>query len=409
MTTISNRNPGFLILACGSLVLAIAMGVRHTFGMFLQPMTLDLGWGRETFSFAIALQNLIWGASQPVFGWMADRYGAGKILLTGGTLYAVGVLGMAYVSSPVDFMLTAGVLIGLGLGASTWSIVYGAVGRSLPPEKHANAFAVVGAAGSFGQFALVPIGQQMLTTIGWSHALLILALVSATMLPLSAGAAERGRELPAAGHGQSTPEALVEAFSHKGFWLLTLGFFACGLQLLFLAVHLPAYLADKGLGPQAGMTALALIGLFNIIGTYVLGRLGGHFHKPYILSAIYFARTVAIAIFVLVPVSSISVAIFGATMGFLWLGTAPLTNGILVTIFGTRYISMLFGLVFLSHQVGGFLGVWLGGKVFDATHSYTLAWVACIAIGLVAAILNIPIEEKPIRTRRLATSPASAL
>lgn len=381
------------------------MGIRHTFGLFLQPMTMDLGWGRQTFAFAIALQNLVWGASQPFFGWFADRHGAGRVLLAGGILYVLGVAFMAHAADPVSFSLAAGLLVGLGLGGTTWSVVYGAVGRTFAPDKHANVFAIVGAAGSFGQFILVPIGQGLIGGQGWANALLIFAVTISLIVPLAAGAAETGHQSPHAGPDQSTGEALRQAFRHKGFWLLTLGFFACGFQLLFIAAHLPAYLADKGLDPKAGMLALALIGLFNIVGTYVLGRLGGRFSKKNILSGIYFARTAVIALFLLAPVSTVSVALFGAAMGFLWLGTAPLTNGILAQLFGTRYISMLFGITFFSHQLGSFLGGWLGGLIFDLTHSYGIAWMALLVVGLAASLLNLPIDERPVA---VAASPVAA-
>lgn len=384
-----------VILVFSSVILTLSMGIRHSFGLFLQPMTTDLGWGRESFALAIAVQNLVWGASQPFFGWFADRHGARRVLLVGGLFYAAGVALMASAATPAAYTLAAGLLVGLGLGGTTFAVILGVVGRAYPPAKQANAFAVVTAAGSFGQFILVPVAMGLIGGTGWYQALLIFALAAAVIMPLAMGATRNDQQTNDLGPAQSTGAALRQAFSHKGFWLLTGGFFACGFQLLFIAAHLPAYLVDKGLDPKAGMLALALIGLFNIFGSFFLGRLGLRYRRKYILSIIYFARTLVIAAFLLVPVSTWSVALFGAAMGFLWLGTVPLTNGILARIFGTRYMSMLFGITFFSHQLGSFLGGWLGGWVFDLTHSYDIAWTALLGVGLVAALINLPIDEQP--------------
>ncbi|MBI4754168.1 MAG: MFS transporter [Betaproteobacteria bacterium] len=385
-----------LLLVCGSLVVTLAMGIRHTFGLFLQPMTLDLGWSREAFSFAVALQNLVWGASQPLSGWLADRYGAGRVLFGGALLYAAGLVLMAQASSPGEFALSAGVLIGFGLSGTTFSVVYGAVARAVEPRRQAGALALVGAAGSFGQFMLVPIVQQSIGGLGWLRTLFVLAFAAAAMAPLAAGAAERHRDGHAGGIAQSAREALAEAFAHRSFALLTLGFFVCGFQVVFIGAHLPAYVLDQGLSGNVGMLALALIGLFNIFGTFGFGHLGGRYSKKHLLAGIYLARSAVIAVFLLLPLSGTSVALFAAAMGVLWLGTVPLTNGLVAQIFGVRYLAMLSGVVFFSHQIGSFLGVWLGGLLFDATGSYTLVWMICIGLGAVAALLNLPVDERPV-------------
>jgi MFS family permease len=385
-----------LLLISGSLIVSLSMGIRHTFGLFLQPMTQDLGWTREAFSFAIALQNLVWGAATPFAGWLADRFGAGKVLFGSGLAYAMGLALMAYSTDPASFSVSAGLLVGLGLSGTTFSVVYGAVGRAVSPQKRAGALALVGAAGSFGQFLMVPMGQSLISSAGWLQALLVFALASAFIAPLAAGAAERGRQDAAGEHPQSTAEALREAFGQRSFWLLTLGFFVCGFQVVFVGAHLPSYVLDKGLPANVGMLALALIGLFNIFGTYGFGALGGRFSKKQLLAAIYVARSAAIVAFLLAPLSSASVAVFAAVMGLLWLGTVPLTNGLVAQIFGVRYLAMLSGFVFFSHQVGSFLGVWLGGLLFDKTGSYQIVWIICIGLGAVAALLNLPVDERPL-------------
>jgi len=391
-----------LLLLCGSLVVTLSLGIRHTFGLFLQPMSQDLGWTRGTFSLALALQNLVWGIAQPYAGWLADRYGAGRVIVAGGLAYTLGLVVMAYSTEPLSLNLSAGVLIGLGMSGTSFSVVYGAVGRAVSPEKRANALAVVGAAGSFGQFMLVPLGQSMISSMGWLQSLLVLALAAALIAPLAAGVAERRDANPNFGPAQSTAEALREAFSQRSFWLLTLGFFVCGFQMVFIGAHLPSYVLDKGLSANVGMLALALIGLFNIFGTYGFGALGGRLSKKYLLSTIYFSRSVVIVIFLLLPLTPLSVGLFAAAMGFLWLGTVPLTNGLVAQIFGVRYLAMLSGFVFFSHQVGSFLGVWLGGVLFDRTGSYNLVWLICIALGVVAALLNLPIDERPVQRATMA-------
>ena len=392
-----------LILLCGSIVVSLSLGIRHTFGLFLQPMTADLAWSREAFSFAIALQNLMWGAGGPVTGWLADRFGAGKVVFGGGLLYAAGVGLMAYSTTPFMFTLSAGVLVGLGLSATTFSVIYGAVGRAVAPDKRAMSLAVVGAAGSFGQFLLVPSGQYLIGDMGWFAALMGLTVAAGLIVPLALGTAEREHAGGAHAMAQSAGEALREAFGERAFWLLTLGYFVCGFQVVFIGAHLPSYVIDKGLTANTGMLALALIGLFNIFGTYGFGLAGGRWSKKKLLAAIYLARSLVIVLFLLAPLSHTSVAVFAAAMGLLWLGTVPLTNGLVAQIFGVKYLAMLSGFVFFSHQLGSFLGVWLGGFIFDRTGAYDIVWIISIALGVLAALVNLPVDERPLA--RLSTQP----
>jgi MFS family permease len=385
-------------------MLTLAMGVRHGFGLFLQPMTLEHGWGRETFAFALAMQNLLWGLTQPLTGLIADRYGAGRVLFAGTALYVLGLIGMAWTTSGLGFTTSAGLLIGVGLSCTTFSIVYGAIGRVTPPEKRSMALGLAGAAGSFGQFALLPVSQSLISGFGWMSALLILAAVAALMAPLSAILAEPPRDPHAARHDQSAWQAIREAFGHNGFNLLTLGYFVCGFQVVFIGVHLPAYLADRGLPANVGVTCLALIGLFNIFGTFIAGWLGQRHSKKHLLAAIYLVRSLVIVAFLAVPLTPVSAYVFAMAIGFLWLATVPLTNGIVAQVFGVAYLSMLGGFVFLSHQVGSFLGAWLGGLLFDRTGSYDIVWTIIVALGFLAMAINLPIDQRPLR--RLETTPA---
>ena len=403
MTPTTPARSATRLLVCGSIVVSLSLGIRHTFGLFMQPMTQDLAWSREAFSFAIALQNLMWGVGGPITGWLADRWGAGKVIFGGGLLYAAGVGLMAYATTPFQFTIAAGVLVGLGLAATTFSVIYGAVGRAIAPEKRAMALAIVGATGSFGQFVLVPTGQYLIGGMGWFVALAGLALTAALMLPLAFGAAERGQAGGAHAKAQSAGEAMREAFGERAFWLLTLGYFVCGFQVVFIGAHLPAYLLDKGLTANVGMLALALIGLFNIFGTYGFGMLGGRMSKKNLLAGVYLARSIVIIVFLLLPLSPASVAVFAAVMGLLWLSTVPLTNGLVAQIFGVRYLAMLSGFVFFSHQLGSFLGVWLGGWIFDRTGAYDIVWVIAVALGVLAALVNLPVDERPLA--RLSTQP----
>ncbi len=386
-----------LVLICGGLILTLAMGIRHGFGLFLQPMSADLHWGRETFALALAVQNLVWGITQPFAGMIADKYGAGRVLIGGTILYGLGLMTMAHATTPLMMVLTAGALIGTGLSGVTFSVVSGVLGRAFPPEKRSMALGISAAAGSFGQFAVLPLTQYLLTHIGWYGALLTLAGVSLLMVPLAAAMVERNLGAHANLFKQSAGEAMREALGHRGYVLLTLGFFVCGFQVVFIGVHLPSYLLDKGLPANVGVTALALIGLFNIVGTYTAGWLGGKISKKYILSAIYFGRAIVIALFLLLPLSALTVYAFAIGLGLLWLSTVPPTNGIVAQIFGVRYLAMLSGFTFLSHQIGSFLGAWLGGLMFDRTGSYNVVWYLAIALGVVAGLLNLPIDERELK------------
>ena len=395
MTMRSWRTPT-MILVCGGIILTVVLGVRHNFGLYLQPMTVDLGIGREVFSFAIALQNLVYGFSQPFTGMIADKFGAARVLIGGTILYAVGLALMSVSGSSLGLNLSAGVLIGIALGCTGFSIVFGVVGRAVPPGKRTAALGIAGAAGSFGQFVMLPYGQALISALGWQQALLILALTVLIVIPLSAALVEDKKAQAVQFHRQSIPEALREAFTHRGYILLCMGYAVCGFQVMFISVHFPAYLMDQRMSAATGMTALALIGLFNIFGSYAWGWAGSHYTKKYLLSALYFIRAAAIALFVLVPLSEASVYVFAATIGFLWLGTVPLTNGLIAQVFGVQYLSTLGGSAFLFHQVGSFLGVWLAGYLFDATGSYGLMWLLTIGSGVVAALLNLPIDERTI-------------
>jgi MFS family permease len=389
------RTPA-LVLACAAVILTLGTGLRHGFGLFLQPITSEMHWTRETFALALAVQNLVWGVTQPVAGMLADKYGSGRVVASGVLLYALGLALMAHPGTPAQFVLSAGVLIGVGLSGVTFSVISGVIGRAYPPERRSMALGIGVAAGSFGQFALLPLTQWLISRFGWHGALLAMASVALVMGPLAVALAER-RAAATHAFEQSAGEAMHEALRHRGYLLLTLGFFVCGFQVVFIGVHLPAYLADHGLAPHVAVTALALIGLFNIVGTYTTGWLGSRVPKRYILSCIYFGRAIAIAIFVLAPLSETSVYAFAMTLGLLWLSTIPPTNSIVAQIFGVRYLAMLSGFAFLSHQVGSFLGAWLGGKLYDATGSYDVVWWISAALGVAAALINLPVDEREIR------------
>jgi MFS family permease len=397
------RTPAVVLIA-GGVILSLGMGIRAGFGLFLQPITHDLGWGRETFALALAVQNLVWGATQPFVGMISDRFGTAKVVVAGSLIYSLGLATMAMSTTPLVFILTTGVLIGVGQSGVTYSVVSGVLGRKFPPDKRSMALGISAAAGSFGQFAMLPLTQFLLTRVGWFGALLTLAAVGLLMAPLAVGLVER-RSTHAPAFQQSARQAMSEAVGHRGYMLLTIGFFVCGFQVVFIGVHLPAYLADRGMAPHVAVTALALVGLFNIIGTYISGWLGGRIPKRYILSFIYFARAVAIALFVFLPLSVVSVYAFACAIGFLWLSTIPPTNGIVAQIFGVRYLAMLSGFTFFSHQVGSFLGAWLGGKLYDTTGSYDIVWYLSIALGVVAGLLNLPIDEREIK-RPAVVAPA---
>jgi len=389
------------VLICGAAIVTVSMGIRHGFGLWLQPITADRGWNRETFAFALAVQNLAWGLTSPIAGALADRWGAFRVLLVGSVLYGAGLVVMAVATSGAGFLGGAGVLIGMAQAGTTYAIVYGVIGRNVAPERRSWAMGITAAAGSFGQFLMVPIEGGLIGSVGWENALFVLGACALVIVPLAFGLREPARA-PATAQQQSIGAAFREAIGDRSFQLLTAGYFVCGFQLAFIGVHLPSYLKDHGLTPGVATTALALIGLFNVFGTYVAGSLGSRVPKKYLLSTIYALRSVAILVFVLLPITPWSVYAFASAMGFLWLSTVPLTSGIVAEIFGVRYLSMLGGFVFLSHQLGSFLGVWLGGRLYDATGSYDVVWWLAIALGIFAALVNLPIRERAILRPALA-------
>jgi MFS family permease len=393
------------VLLCGALILTLSMGIRHGFGLWLQPITMERGWSREAFALAIAIQNLGWGLAAPVAGVFADRFGAFRVLLVGSLFYAAGLAGMASATSSLGFALSAGVLIGVAQAGTTYAVIYGVIGRNVAPEKRSRAMGIGAAAGSFGQFLMVPVENALIASFGWQAALWMLAAAALIIIPLSFGLREqRSAFAPAAGASQSVGAALREAFGYGSFRLLTAGYFVCGFQVVFIGVHLPSYLKDHGLSPGVATTALALVGLFNVIGTYTAGELGQRFPRRYILSAIYLLRSVCITLFLLAPLTPWSVYIFSSAMGLLWLSTVPPTNAVIAQIFGVQYMSMLSGFVFLSHQVGSFLGAWMGGWLYGLQGNYHVVWGICIALGVFAALINLPVKESPI----VRTAPQAA-
>ncbi|PHV05114.1 MFS transporter [Janthinobacterium sp. BJB412] len=394
----SNRAPSLkTVLLASGLVLTLAMGVRHGFGFWMQPISQANGWTRETYSLALAVQNLMWGVFGPFAGMAADRFGTMRVVLVGALAYMAGLVWMALVTNATLFVLGSGVLIGFALACTAFGAISGIIGRVATPQQRSWAFGISGAAGSFGQFLMMPIEQQMISQMGWQAAFYMLAaLVMLAMVPMAFFLREPAHEH---GHGpqQSIGHALGEALRNRSFLLLVAGYFVCGFQLVFIGVHLPAYLKDKGLANgSVAVTALALIGLFNIIGSYQAGKLGGRLPKRYLLSAIYFIRAAAISLFLLAPLSAWSVYVFAAAMGLIWLSTVPLTNGVIAGIFGVKHMSMLAGVVFFSHQVGSFIGVWLGGYMFTKLGSYDMVWAISIGLGVMAGLINLPIDERPL-------------
>lgn len=383
-----------VVLISGAAVLGLNMGVRQTFGLFLEPMTADLGIGRGTFALAIAVQNLLWGVMTPFFGVFADRYGAGRCLVFGGVAYAAGILVMALGDSVFALNLGAGIMVGMAVSASGFPLVLAAVARAFPAERRSFALGIASAGGSAGQFLLLPLSQVLIGGLGWVNALLILAALAFLIVPLAA--ALTGKPAAVGIGAQSLGGAVDEARRHRGYWLLNGGFFVCGFHVAFVAIHLPAYITSLGFDPFVGATALGLIGFFNIIGGLLAGYLGGRYRKKYLLSGIYLARAIAIALFLLAPKSQTSVWLFAASFGLLWLSTVPLTSGLVGDIFGARFLATLFGIVMFSHQIGAFFGAWLGGLSYDLTGSYDAVWVLAIALGVIAAILHVPIADRPL-------------
>lgn len=395
------------VLACGALIVTLSMGIRHGFGLWLQPITQAQGWTRENFAFAMAIQNLAWGCFGIFAGMAADRFGAFRVLVGGAVLYGLGLTGMALTTTPLGFALTTGVLIGAAQAGTTYAVIYGVIGRQIPAEKRSWAMGVAAAAGSFGQFLMVPVEGALIAQLGWQNALLVLSVAVLLIAPLAWGLRE-----PGFGGGQAVKrdqtigQALREAFGYRSFQLLMAGYFVCGFQVVFIGVHMPSYLKDNGLSPQVASYALALIGLFNVVGTYMAGSLGQRMAKRHILAFIYFARAAVIAVFLWAPLTPTSVYIFSAVMGLLWLSTVPPTNATVAQIFGVAHLSMLGGFVFFSHQIGSFMGVWLGGVLYDQTGSYNIVWYISIALGVFAGLINLPVREAPIA--RVARPAAAA-
>ena len=385
------------LLLCGAAIVVLTMGVRHGFGLWLQPITQAHGWLREDFSLAIAVQNLVWGLAGIFSGMLADRFGAFRIIAGFAVIYALGLVGMGFTDTPLMFSLSAGVLIGIAQAGTTYSVIYGVLGRNIPADRRAWAMGVTASAGSFGQFALMPLESWLIQTVGWQLALVWLGAAMLLVVPLAFGLREPQISRSGSGQPQQTiVEALREAFGYRSFQLLMAGYFVCGFQVVFIGVHMPSYLKDKGLSPEVASMALALIGLFNVFGTYAAGVLGQRLAKRKILSFIYFMRSVAIVLFLLAPLTPMSVYIFASVMGLLWLSTVPPTNAIVAQIFGVAHLSMLGGFVFFSHQIGSFMGVWLGGFLYDKTGSYDIVWYISIALGVFAGLVNLPVRETAI-------------
>ena len=388
----------FQVLAFGAAIVTLSMGIRHGFGLWLQPITQAQGWTRETFAIAIAIQNLSWGIFGIFAGMVADRFGAFRVIAGGAVLYALGLVGMALSPTGLLFTLTTGVLIGAAQAGTTYAVIYGVIGRNVSADKRSWAMGVAAAAGSFGQFLMVPTESFLISSLGWQTALLVLGGAVLLIVPLAMGLREGNLSGNAsfAVQDQSIGQAMREALKYPSFQLLMVGYFVCGFQVVFIGVHMPSYLKDKGLSPQVAGYALALIGLFNVFGTYIAGSLGQRIAKKKILATIYLSRAVVISIFLMAPLSPASVYIFSSVMGLLWLSTVPPTNAMVAQIFGIRHLSMLSGFVFFSHQIGSFMGVWLGGYLYDRTGSYDIVWYIAIALGVMAALVNLPVRETPI-------------
>jgi MFS family permease len=391
-----------VILACGAVILCLSFGARAGMGLYLQPLSLEYGWGRQIFSFAIAIQNLAWGALGAFAGGLADRYGAGRVVAGAGVAYVLGLVTMSIVDTPILMYVSSGFLIGLALAGTSFAIVFAVIARVVPLQRRSSALGIATAAGSFGQFILLPVHQFLISTFDWHFALIGIAALTALIIPLAVAMAGKP---PAAGPGaQSIAAALKEAMHERGFHLLFWGFFVCGFHIAMLTVHLPSFVTDQGLRVEHGMTALALIGLFNIIGSLGAGWLGGKFSKKYLLSAIYSVRAVLIALLVFLPLTPLTLYIFACGIGLLWLGTVPLTNGLVAQIFGLGYAAMLASIVFFGHQIGSFIGVWLAGYLHDTTGSYAGAFYASIGLGVFAALVNLPVNEKPLAERPAVAS-----
>ena len=390
------------LLACGAAIVTLSMGIRHGFGLWLQPITQAQGWGREEFAFAMAIQNISWGFMGIFAGMVADKFGAFRVIVLGALIYGAGLFGMAWATDPWVFALFTGVIIGTAQAGTTYAVIYGVIGRNVPAERRSWAMGVAAAAGSFGQFLMVPIEGLLISQMGWQTALVILSAAALLIIPLAWGLREPALNAPGqVKRDQTIGQALKEAFKYPSFQLLMAGYFVCGFQIVFIGVHMPSYLKDHGLAPQVASYALALIGLFNVFGTYIAGTLGQKMAKKNILAFIYAARSAAIVLFLWAPLTSTSVYIFSSVMGLLWLSTVPPTNAAVAQIFGVSHLSMLSGFIFFSHQIGSFMGVWLGGYLYDKTGSYDIVWYIAIGLGVAAALINLPVKEAAIERRLL--------
>ena len=401
------RTPVVIIL-CGCLISLLGFGPRSSFGFFLTPMSQANGWGRDVFALAFALQNLLWGIGQPFAGAVADRFGMLRVLSVGAIMYAAGLALMAYTTSPVTLQVTAGVLVGFGLAGCSFNLVIAAFGKLLPERYRMIAIGAGTAAGSFGQFLFAPFGVALIQNVGWQHALLTFAGLLLLIVPMALALATppntAGKPGATPAQNQSLMSALAEAFGHRSYVLLVFGFFTCGFQLAFITLHLPAYLIDRGLSATVGGWALATIGLFNIIGSISVGWLATRYPRRYLLAINYFLRAVFIAAFVLLPASPVTTLLFAAGMGLMWLSTVPPTSGLVSLMFGTRWLATLYGFAFFSHQVGGFLGAWMGGLLYERTGSYDIVWWLAVAFGILSAVINLPIEEKPVLRAQVAAA-----
>jgi len=387
----------WVVIVAAALVGSLAMGIRQSFGLFLPSMTADLGVGREAFAFAMALQNILWGVFTPLVGVLADKYGSGKMVALGGVVYTLGLYVMSGAQGTLDLNLGAGLFIGFGQAATGFAVVLAVVARCAPPERRSLALGIASAGGSFGQFYMAPVSLGLIENFGWSLSLLYIAGMAAVMVILATALTGKSTDAHEGDPEQTLSQAVGEAGRDRSYWFLTTGFFVCGFQVAFVAVHLPAYLQDSGFGASVGATSLALIGLFNIIGTFACGALGGRYPKKYLLSTLYLLRSAVITLFLILPPSEFGVYIFASSLGLLWLGTVPLTSGLVGQIYGVRYMSTLFGIVFFSHQIGSFIGVWWGGYAYDTAGSYDPVWITSIILGVAAALLHMPITEKPLR------------
>ncbi|MFN3765413.1 MAG: MFS transporter, partial [Aliihoeflea sp.] len=402
----AKRSVPWPLIICGCIIAGMAFGPRSAMGFFQLPMLAEKGWDRTTFGLAMAIQNLLWGVGQPIFGAIADRYGTWRVLSFGGLLYAAGLALMATADTPTMLHISGGVLVGLGVAASSFSIVLASFGRNTPPEKRSIVFGIGTAAGSAGMFVFAPLSQGLIDAYGWSDTLMIMSammlIIPILAIPL-VGNSKTG-SVPQAQYEQSMGEALREAFAHKSYLLLVSGFFVCGFQVAFITAHFPAYIGDLGIDARYAVLALAFIGFFNIIGSLAAGVIGQKYSKPIFLALIYIGRSIAITAFLLLPQTPTAVIVFSIVMGLLWLSTVPPTNALVAIMFGTRYLGMLGGLVFLSHQIGSFLGVWLGGYLYDAFGSYNPVWWLGVVLGLFAAVVHWPIAERPVDRAALAAA-----